>query len=393
MKGGWDVGHDERHLRAKFDAALSFTVGAEEELLLIDPSSGMPIPAAELAVAPFLGDARVATEFRASQVEIVSPVCVAVADVARELGAARTALASALGPQGLVAAIGTHPLAVDPGPITDRPRYSAIALSQPWAARHMMTCGLHVHVAVSGADRALAVHNAMRSSLPELVALAANAPFHGGTDSGMATVRPSLNRSLARFGAPPAFASWGELSTFLAWAHRSAAMPDPGCLWWDLRLNLTTATLEVRAADVQTRVGDSAAIIALVQCLAHELAARHDAGDGSPIHDRDRISESMFLASRDGLLGFLPDLDDGTLTPTAERVSMLADRLRPSASELGCVDELDDVHRLVREGGGATRQREIEGADGLGSMLTQLAAETAGPAATAPDRNMALTIA
>lgn len=372
------LAYDERHLRAAFDAVASFTVGAEEELLLLDPASGLPAPAADLALDLFRGDSRLVREFRTTQVEIVTPVCVCVADVTRELAAVRQWLAALISPHASAVAVGVHPSAVDLGPITPRPRYEAIASSQPWAARQMLTCGLHVHIAVGGADRALAVYNALRSSLPEIVALSANAPFYEGADTGLATVRPLLNRSLSRFGVPPAFASWHELSAFLRWTERSATLHDTTHLWWDVRLHPSTATIEIRAADVQTRVEDTSAILALVQCLAFDLAARYDAGDRLPFHDRARIDEAMYVATRDGLAGLLPDLDDGGVAPAWERVLTLAERLRPAARDLGCSDELDQVQRLVIEGGGAARQREIVSRHGFAGLIRRLTDETAG---------------
>jgi carboxylate-amine ligase len=369
---------NEHYMRATFDAVPSFTVGAEEELLLVHPSTGMPMPAIELALALFDGDPRVVAEFRATQVEIVSPVCVAVADVARELASTRRLLSSRLAPNARALAVGAHPTAADPGPISERPRYAAIAEAYPWAARHMLTSGLHVHVAVGGADRALAVHNAMRSYLPEIIALGANSPFHAGADTGLATVRTLLNRTLPRFGAPPAFATWSEFADFLAWGERSSTIPDLGCLWWDMRLHPGTGTLEIRAADVQTRVADSAALIALIQCLAYDLAGRYDEGELLPVHDRDRIGEAMSMAARDGLAGSLPDLGQGELSPTSERVLALADRLRPAAWALGCVTELEHVEALVLDGGGARRQREIAALSGIDGLVFRLSSETAG---------------
>jgi carboxylate-amine ligase len=319
----------------------------------------------------------VASEFRAAQIEIVTPVCVAAADVARELASVRRGLSQALAPEVRLAAAGTHPTATDPGAVTPRPRYLAIERDHPWAARHAIACGLHVHVAVGGADRTLAIHNALRSYLPEIIALGANAPFHHGTDAGVATVRPLLNRTFPRFGAPPAFASWREVASFLAWAQKSATIPDTGHLWWDLRLHPGTGTIEVRAADVQTRVEDAAAIIALIQALVFDLAGRHDAGEPLAVHHGERIGESMWLATRDGLGGSLPDLDDAELTPTCDRLLQLVDALRPAAWALGCAQELNHVEKLVADGGGAQRQRDFVAAEGIDGLVARLARDTA----------------
>ena len=130
----------------------------------------------------------------------MTPVCVSVADVARELASIRRLVSRGLGPDVLVVGTGAHALTRDPGPMSSAQRYRRLAAEHPWAARNVLTCGLHVHVAVSGADRALAVYNALRSYLPELLALGANAPYYGGEDSGLATVRAKLNQSWPRAG-------------------------------------------------------------------------------------------------------------------------------------------------------------------------------------------------
>jgi carboxylate-amine ligase len=188
----------EQRLRSLFDRVAPFTVGAEEELLLVDAQTLLPAPAAEYALALGAGDRRLAGELRSTQVESMTPVCVSVADVARELASIRRLVSRGLGPDVLVVGTGAHALTRDPGPMSSAQRHRRIAAEPPWAANNVLTCGLHVHVAVSGADRALAVYNALRSYLPELLALGANAPYYGGEDTGLATVRAKLNHSWGR---------------------------------------------------------------------------------------------------------------------------------------------------------------------------------------------------
>jgi carboxylate-amine ligase len=371
----------EQRLRALFDRVAPFTVGAEEELLLLDAETLLPAPAAEYALALGAGDRRLAGELRSAQVEAVSPVCVSVADVARELASIRRLVARGLGPDVLVVGTGTHPLTRDPGPISSAQRYRRIAEENPWAARHVLTCGLHVHVAVSGADRALAVYNALRSYLPELLALGANAPFYAGQDSGLASVRGKLNQGWQRAGVPPAFASWSDLAEFAVWARDGGALPDQGQQWWDLRLSAAHGTIELRVADTQTRVDDAATLIAMVQSLVCDLAGRHEAGEELPVHRDERIVENMWLAMRNGIGGHLIDLDSGERVWTADRLQDLASELMPTATSLGCDRELLGIGRLVLDGGGAARQRGIVRRRGLDALLPALAEETSGPTA------------
>jgi glutamate---cysteine ligase / carboxylate-amine ligase len=366
----------ERTLREAFDRIAPFTIGAEEEFLLVDALGHAPLPAAERLLAASEGDRRICPELRASQIESVSPICVSVADVQRELASVRRLLAERLGSSGHLVGAGTHPLSLCPGPVSDMPRYRDIARDHPWAAAHTMTCGLHVHVAVGGADRTLAVYNAMRGYLPELIALAANAPIYRGEESGLATVRPKLNQFLPRAGVPPAFGSWRELAEFVVWSRDGEAFPDSSYHWWDMRLNLRHWTIEVRAADTQTSVEDAGSIIALVQSLVYDLATRFDEGEALASPRDERIAENAWLAARDGLSGHLIDFESGRRMRTADRLGGLVDRLLPTASVLGCERELLRVDGMLARGGGAARQLEVFNADGPDGLIDYLAAET-----------------
>jgi carboxylate-amine ligase len=366
----------EQRLRGLFDRVAPFTVGAEEELLLLDAETFAPAPAAEFALALGAGDRRLAGELRSAQVEALTPVCVSVADVARELASIRRLVARGLGPDVLVVGTGTHALTSEPGSLSKATKYRKIAADHPWAARSVLACALHVHVAVSGADRALAVYNALRSYLPELLALGANSPFHCGEDSGLASVRAKVNQGWPRAGVPPAFTTWRELAEFAVWARDGGAFPDASHQWWDLRLSATHGTIEVRVADTQTRVDDAATLIAMVQSLVCDLAARFEAGEALPVHRDERIVENMWLATRDGIGGHLIDLDTGERTWTADRLQDLAASLLPTATSLGCDRELSGIGRLVLDGGGAARQRGIVRRRGIHALMPALAEET-----------------
>lgn len=367
----------EARLRSTLDSIASFTIGAEEEYILVDPTTLLPIPRSGEAVWSCHGDRRVAAELLQCQIEGIAPISVAVADVVRELRSVRRLLDSRLAGVARLVAVGAHPTATDPGPITEAPRYAQIALSHPLAARRMLVGGLHVHVAVGGADRALAVFNALRSYLPFIAAVAANAPFHEGEDSGMASVRPTLLRHLPRTGTPPAFRSLSEYAEFLVWS-RGVGAQDATHHWWDLRIHPSTGTIEVRVADVPTHVEDTGAIVALTQSLIFRLAERYDSGEMLECHATERIEENARLAARDGVGGLLANLDDGSSVATADAVLSLVEALTPSALALGCLDELSGIERLAREGGGATRQRLVAESGGIDELVRWLAEQTTG---------------
>ena len=156
--------------------------------------------------------------------------------------------------------------------------------------------GLHVHVAVRGADRALAVHNALRSYLPDVAVLAGNAPLLDGRDTGLASMRPTLSELLPRQGIPPAFASWEARADYERWAHAGGVFPGAGEHWFELRVHDEHGTIELRVPDTQSTPEEAAGVLALAAALIAWLAERYDAGETLPVHDHVRIAENRWRA-------------------------------------------------------------------------------------------------
>jgi glutamate---cysteine ligase / carboxylate-amine ligase len=213
--------------------------------------------------------------------------------------------------------------------------------------------GLHVHVAIRGADRALAVYNALRSYLPELAALAANAPFYEGHDSGLASVRSRISGLLPRQGVPPALDSFDAYAEALRWC----GFDDPRQWWWELRLHPVFGTVEVRVPDAQRTVAETAAIAEVVYALATHLADHHDAGEALLVADSWRIDQNRWSACRHGLDGELIDLVTGARRPARDRVAALVDRLGVA----------------MPAGDGAARQREVASERGVRGLVAWLA--------------------
>jgi len=370
-------------------ASAPATVGVEEELLLVDPDSLLPVDAIEVVLPLVEGDECFAPELRASQVELRTPVCSTVADACHELSGARRRLLAHLGGRFRLMAVGTHPSTAGPIAITARERYQRIAREWCWAARRGQPSGLHVHVGVADPDEALAVYNAARSFLPELAALAANSPFFEGEDSGLASTRLKLTEDMSRSGMPPAFGSWRELAEFAVWARSGDTAGDLSYLWWDLRPRPEYGTIEFRVADTQLSTADSGAIAAVCQTLVAALADRRRQGRRLPTHDNLRLNENRWRAIRDGLEGKLIDPDSGHLEPTRERIARLLGELQAHADALGCAHELAHAWTML-DGNGAIRQREVfaeHGIDGLLDHLARATDEQAGVELTAMGRD------
>lgn len=337
-------------MRDSFEQAGRFTVGLEEELMLLDAETLDLAPRAAEVIDALGGDPRFKLEMPAAQLEIVTAPHESVAAAAHELSESRRALTAA----GFrLAGAGAHPFASGSGPLNPGARYEAIGAEYASVARRQLVFGLHVHVALPGADRALAVYNAVRSHLPELAALAANAPFYEGSDSGLASVRPRISGLLPRQGVPPAFETFEDYERALEWC----GFDDPRQWWWELRLHPLLGTVEVRVPDTQRTLEETAAIGAVVHALVTRLAERHDAGERLPVAESWRIDQNRWSACRHGLDGAMRDLRTGEQQPTRARVAAL----------------LAELDVAMPAGDGAARQREVAADRGLRGLVAWLA--------------------
>jgi glutamate---cysteine ligase / carboxylate-amine ligase len=371
---GWDGIARAATSRRAFDAAATdmLTLGVEEEFLLVEDGGDALAPVAAGLLAALAPDRSFAHELRAAQIEALTPVCLTAADIERELTSARTTIARAAAGIARLVAVPVNPGSADPGPPTEHRRYRRILAGAPWASRAHLTCGMHLHLGVGDADRAVVLHDALRSYLPLLGALAANSPIFDGADAGVASARPQLKQLLPRFGVPPAFGSWRRYEEYLRWGSTGGVIADPSYLWHELRLNPMHGTVEIRVFDVQTDVSHAGALTALTQALAAWLLARHEDGEVLPTHDHHRIQEALWLAARDGATGALPDLDTGTMIPVDLQLMQLLSDIRPHAAAIGSASHLDRI-RTVQQVPGHERQRHVFAHSGVTGLVDWLA--------------------
>ncbi len=305
-------------LSAAFDAAPAFTVGIEEELMLLDPETLELAPRALDVLARLDDDARFKAELPASQLEILTAPHADVRETVAELQAGRQRLAECLEGEVLPAAAGVSPLGSGVGELNDLPPYAHTLREYGPVAGRQLVCALQVHVAVNGAERALAVYNAARGYLPLLAALAANAAVYEGRDTGFASIRPKLSELLPRQGVPPALESWEEYAEALRWGAESGAFPGPGAWWWELRPRPRWGTLEFRVPDSQRTIAEAAAIAAVIQALVVWLAGSEAPAGAVPTW---RIEENRWSACRHGVEGSMADLETGAVKSTREALA------------------------------------------------------------------------
>jgi carboxylate-amine ligase len=351
----------------RFGTGEPFSIGVEEELFLVDPTSGRQTNTSAGVLAR-LGDVhgRVERELHACQVELITGVHRHAEEAVRELGELRRTVA---GTGAGILGSGTHPSAAEgDAEITDKERYERIHFLLGDAAVTPIG-GLHIHVGMPDSATAIRVFNGLRRDLPLLQALAANSPFRHGRDTGLASAREVTLRGWPRSGAPRAMRDFDDFCEMSRWLTRAADVPDYTWFWWKLRPHPRLGTVEIRALDAQTSLADTEALVALVHCLARD-AAENEAGLDPP---PELVEEGIFRAARFGVRGELPDAH-GRRYEVSELLGDALARARRHARELRCEEPLARLPELLRRGGGAGVQRstfEIAGIDAVVRQLTE----------------------
>ena len=346
-----------QELRMAFERSDAYAVGIEDEVMLLDPGSFELVPRAPEVLALLEGDPRFKLELPASQLEILTAPNANATEAAAALLQARRTLAESVAGRVSLASAGVHPFSAGVGELNRLRRYERTIRDYAPAVQRQLVCALQVHVSVGDSERALAVYNAARSYLPLVAALAANAPFYEGDDTGLASVRPKLSGLLPRQGIPPEIESWDAYAEVFRWGATSGAFSDSRTWWWELRPHPGVGTLEFRVPDAQSSVGDAAAIVAVVQALVAWLAKRHDSE--APLR-RDptwRIEENRWSACRDGVQGRMADLQTGSLTPTRACLEELLSELERFGECFDSRPALVRAHEMAQVNGAIAQRR------------------------------------
>jgi glutamate---cysteine ligase / carboxylate-amine ligase len=336
----------------------NFTIGVEEEFLVVDATTGALAPEGPALLPEArarLGD-DVHPELHRSQLEITTSVEATLADVRRDVTALRRDLAAILAERGYnLAATGTHPFSTwteDPAVNSD---YAVVEREYQQLAREQIICGVHVHVGVADPELAIKVVNGVGPWLSPIVAVAANSPFWGGRDTGYASYRTELWRRWPMAGTPAPFADRAGYDALVDALFRTGSIDDHARIYWDVRPSAKFPTVEFRVADVGMTVDDAVMVAGLVRALA-VTATRTESRPVRP----ELIRAATWRAARYGLTGELIDVEAGEARPAREVIGRFLARLRPALVDLGDWDEVSAlVARVLDDGTGADRQRRI----------------------------------
>ena len=359
------------------EGAEDWTLGVEEEVMLLDPQTwelAQVLEDIHPRMSPGLA-AHVTAETHAATLELATGVHRSAGGAVAELARLRARLAAELDGFGLrAAAAGTHPSAVwQDIRVSAGARYQLLHRQMRELARREPTFALHVHVGVSDGEAAVEVANRLRAHVPLLLALSANSPFWQGRDSGLASSRTSIFGTFPRTGIPRRYDSPEDWAGSIARLIDSAAIPEPTFLWWDVRLQPRIGTVEVRVMDAQSTSTDTAALVALVHCLAR-LEATEGFVCEALVDAQEVLDENRFLAARDGAEARFVQADRSERLPVRALAEDVLAACAPHAEVLGCSAELQLVRGLL-DRPPAQRQRDA----GISRVVDRLSQDFLAP--------------
>jgi carboxylate-amine ligase len=357
-------------LEHSFGTSDPYTLGVEEEYMLLDPETFDLVQHIDTVLAAIAGhelEERINAELMQSVIEITTPVCRTAADVERELAGLRSYITEVARDKGLrVGSAGTHPFSLfERQRITARDRYRNLVDQLQYVARRELIFGMHIHVAVDGAEKAIQVVNGLLSHLSQLLALTASSPFWRGEPTGLASSRQMIFAAFPRSGLPPRFRDYDDYAAVVGQLERTGCIADYTHIWWDVRLHPRLGTVEVRICDAVTRIEEAVALAAFCQALVKLYSEQFDRGEEIPSYHRILTAENKWLAARYGLEAPVMDLAAGrrNRVPVAQLVRRTLRDLEPHARELGSERELEGIRAILARGNGADRQLRIYNAN------------------------------
>ena len=333
----------------------SFTIGIEEEYLLVDAHTRGLIheaPPTMLEECEALLEGQVAPEFLQCQIEVGTRVCANVGEARADLERLRRTVASVARSHGLrLVAASTHPFAVRGEQVrTQKARYRTIEQDLQEVVRRLVICGMHVHVGIDDDELRIDLMNQVSYVLPHLLVLGTSSPFWQGHDTGLKSYRISVWDEMPRTGIPEQFQSYGEYQRFLEMLVRAGIIEDGTKIWWDVRPSARFPTLEVRISDICTRLEDTVCIAAMYVCwlrMLYRLRVRNQRWRRYP---RMLIAENRWRAQRYGIDQGLVDFGRGAIVGYPELLEEMIELCAEDAEALGCTAEVEHARKIVARG-------------------------------------------
>ena len=345
----------------EFNSSPASTLGVEIELQLVERETRALISAADELISS-AGDVDwLKKELLQSTIEINSAVCADIGEVEADLSAKLEQVRASARERGLaLISAGTHPFSRwEDQEVSEDERYHRLVDKVQWPARRMLIFGLHVHVGVPDAESAIQIINHLEPWLPHLLALSASSPFWEGKDTGLASCRSKIFETLPTAGLPYRHESWKEFEQLVGALIRSEGIESIREVWWDVRPHPGFGTVEVRVCDAMPTLAETLAVAALVQALIVFLQGQISDGVTLPILHPRIVTENKWRAARYSMEGTTIVDEDGAQRPIAETMEQLLVDLAPVFEELGSVDQVPMLKRMIAGPSSYARQRQV----------------------------------
>lgn len=343
--------------------APEFTIGVEEEYLLVDRDSMAlaEAPQAMMDACQAELQDQVTPEFLKCQIETGTKVCATIGEARDDLRRLRACVAKHANAYNLA------PIAASCHPFsdwreqhhTDKDRYNALHDDLAGVVRRMLICGMHVHVGIEPADMRIDLMNQLRYFLPHLLAFSCSSPYWQGEDTGLSSYRLTVFDNLPRTGLPPTMDSWSTFERSVQAMTDIGVIEDSSKIWWDLRPSSRYPTIESRICDVQPRLEHTLTLAALTQAITRMLWRLSTSNQRWRIYDRFLIEENRWRAQRYGTTAGMIDWGRREIVPFDEQIDELLVLIEEDGEALQSVDALRGVQDIVENGTSAERQRAV----------------------------------
>jgi carboxylate-amine ligase len=340
-----------------------FTLGVEEEYMVIDPET-RELKSHEQKIVlegqKIIKD-KVKAEMHQAVVEVGTDICRNIDEAAADVSNLRKMISSIADGLGFrMGAAGTHPFSHwQKQLINDHVRYQEIVNEMQEAARSNLIFGLHVHVGMPSKEMAIHIANSARYFLPHVYALSTNSPFWVGRNTGFKSYRTKVFDKFPRTGIPDYFDSYSAYENYVNILIKTNCIDNAKKIWWDLRVHPFFGTVEFRICDVPLTVDETIGIAALFQCICAKLFKLRASNLKFISYPRALMNENKWRSSRYGIDGYLIDFGTEEEKLTRVLIQELLDFVDDVADELGCRHALGNIQKILDMGTGADRQLKV----------------------------------
>ena len=339
----------------------SFTVGIEEEYLLVDRTTrdlAHEVPERFMQQCQQRLGSRVSPEFLQCQVEVGTTVCSSMGEAREELAHLRRNVAELADEYSMaIIACSTHPFAIwGQQKRTAKERYEIIERDLQEVVRRLMISGMHVHVGIDDDELRIDLLDQVTYILPHLLALSTSSPFWQGNPTGLMSYRIAVWDEMPRTGVPESFSSYGDFLRHVQILVNAGIIEDGTKLWWDVRPSMRYPTLEMRISDLCTRLDDTICVAAIYRCWLHMLYRLRLNNQRWRRYSPMLINENRWRAQRYGVDEGLVDFGRGKIVPYNELLEEILSLISIDADALDCVAEVEHARRIVEGGSSAHRQ-------------------------------------